>query len=805
MSWYKAARPGSTRDKGRPAASPRPDGPALDPAAPARPVQLDASAPETPAPPAVRPLAGWYRSGRAIPARGAESITLGRSPSHAAGQVNHPQVSSNHAALERRADGKWYVRDLGSQAGTFVRGRQLQPNTPAPVEPGEVILLGSVPVHIAAPGEPSAPPPKTLPTFPADRVLFEVEAYQVSVDVQDRNSGELCRILHDVNLKALPGDLVALMGPSGAGKTTLLSVLNGSLRPATGDVRVNGRSIGDAAAFDALRGFVGYVPQDDLVHPELTVREAVTYAARLRLPPDTTAQEIEQRVAATLASLGLARKADEQIGRPERKTLSGGERKRVNIAVELVTDPPILFLDEPTSGLASDDTAALVDLLARLARDEGRTIVCTIHQPAKEEFERFTHALILGFGGVVGYFGPTGAAVYDFYERFRKVALPALAPVSDPRSLFAVIQARERIGVSADVSEVPPAERKHAAEAWRAEYLDPANPISADMFRGARAIAEQPEPGAEPPRRRHRRQLLTLISRYLTVKVRDKAGFWVLALQAPLIALLVGATFKIVQGAEENLCPALSPDIVSALSNPGVLRAAGPDLDRKLHELEAAGPPLSGHFRGSILFFLVVAAVWFGASNASQEIVTEQAIFRRERMVNLRLGSYLASKFLSLALIATLQALSLGVVVHLLLGMDGPLVGEVAVLAAAATASTSLGLALSAVVETNEQALRWTPILLIPQILFAGLVFHYRDAEVLKPLLLATPTHWAFQALASLEFPAQGACVAAHITGDDPRFGLGMAGFPLSWCFGALGVMTGGLLTFAATALARKR
>jgi ABC-type multidrug transport system ATPase subunit len=665
MSWYKGARPrgAGKRDDLAPArgntpeSAPTPDPtPSSSPSAAAPPAQ-----PGGAVVPAGRPLAGWYRTGRAIVAGGEQSITLGRSPDHAAGQVSHPQVSTNHAAVERRSDGKWYVRDLGSQAGTFVRGRQIRPNTPVPVEPGEAILLGAIPVHIAAPGEPAAPPPKTLPTFPADRVLFEVEAYRVSVDVPDGTTGDLRRILHDVTLKALPGDLVALMGPSGAGKTTLLSVLNGFVRPAEGgSVRVNGRNIADAASFDALRGFVGYVPQDDLVHPELTVREAVTYAARLRLPPDTTAREIERRVEATLASLGLTRKADDQIGRPERKTLSGGERKRVNIAVELVTDPPILFLDEPTSGLASDDTAALVDLLARLARDEGRTVICTIHQPAKEEFERFSHALILGFGGVVGYFGPTGVPIYDFYERFRRTALPALPPVSDPRSLFAVIHARERIGVPADVSEVPPAERKRAAEAWRAEFFDQGNPISADMSRGARAVVAQPEPGAEPPRRRHHGQLATLMSRYLTVKVRDKAGFWVLALQAPLIALLVGATFKIVQGAPVNLCPALSPEVVSALSDPGALRAAGPDLDRRVRELGAAGPPLAGHFRGSILFFLVVAAVWFGASNASQEIVTEQAIFRRERMVNLRLGSYLASKFLSLALIAMLQALSLG-------------------------------------------------------------------------------------------------------------------------------------------------
>src|SRR5678815_4110929 len=219
----------------------------------------------------------------------------------------------------------------------------------------------------------------------AGKPLYEIEAWDLLLEVPDRDNKAQMKVLLDhVSFKALPGDLIALMGPSGAGKTTLLLTLNGYLPPSAGQVRINGEDL--YAIYDAMRGSIGYVPQDDIVHPELTVFEAVKYSAQFRLPPDYSDAEIDRRVEETLKSLGLEGVKNLQIGKPEKKVLSGGQRKRVNIALELVTDPVILFLDEPTSGLAADDTAALITLLHDLAKKTGKTIVMTIHQPAKDEF-----------------------------------------------------------------------------------------------------------------------------------------------------------------------------------------------------------------------------------------------------------------------------------------------------------------------------------------------------------------------------------------------------------------------------------
>ena len=322
----------------------------------------------------------------------------------------------------------------------------------------------------------------------AGRPLYEIEAWSLLLEVPDRDDSSAMKVLLDnVSFKALPGDMIALMGPSGAGKTTLLLALNGYLPPSNGIVRINGEDLYNI--YDNLRGSIGYVPQDDLVHAELTVFEAVKYSAKFRLPPDYSEDEIDARVEQTIKDLGLEGVKNLQIGRPEKKVLSGGQRKRVNIALELVTNPVILFLDEPTSGLAADDTTALITLLSDLTKQTGKTIIMTIHQPAKDKFEKFTHCLVMGYGGVPMFFGPTKDC-YRFFGTWKeRHRLPN--NVDNPRDMFEMIAQRERPIHDAMRAQDPNGAARPRAEAGRHQVApgvrEPAEPrLPQDVLRPPR-------------------------------------------------------------------------------------------------------------------------------------------------------------------------------------------------------------------------------------------------------------------------------------------------------------------------------
>ena len=296
--------------------------------------------------------------------------------------------------------------------------------------------------------------------------------------------------------------------------------------PTNGIVRINGEDLYNI--YDALRGSIGYVPQDDLVHPELTVFEAVRYSAKFRLPPDYSEEEIDARVEQTLRDLGLDGVRNLQIGRPEKKILSGGQRKRVNIALELVTDPVILFLDEPTSGLAADDTTALIALLSDLTRQTGKTIVMTIHQPAKDEFEKFTHCLVMGYGGVPMFFGPTKEA-YRFFGTWKE-RQHAPNDINNPRDMFEMIAQRERPIFDAlraqqgDNASRGDARRLGAME-WRREYETPTNPVYRRMHSGRREIGTGQGQRGLPTTRAHTRgQFFLLLSRYLKSRSATLGG-----------------------------------------------------------------------------------------------------------------------------------------------------------------------------------------------------------------------------------------------------------------------------------------
>ena len=661
--------------------------------------------------------------------------SIGRTPDNDI-RLEHPQVSSRHAVLMKRGD-KLFIEDRRSANGTWVRGQRVQPGVPVEVMNGEKVFIGPMPLVIQIEAGGGGQIVIEDVGQWAGRPLFEVEGWRLRVDVPDREDPSVTRtLLDDVSFKAVPGDMIALMGPSGAGKTTLLMTLNGYKPPTSGLVRVNGEDL--YSVYDVLRGSIGYVPQDDIVHPELTVFEAVRYSARFRLPPDYGDDEIDQRVMLTLQALGLEGVANLEIGKPEKKVLSGGQRKRVNIALELITDPVILFLDEPTSGLAADDTTALITLLSQLAKSTGTTIIMTIHQPAKDEYEKFNVALILGPGGVPMFFGPTAPDSYRFFgTELERAGKPN--DIQNPRDMFDMLRMRETaVGdeLRARDPNVPRAiVRNHTAKLWAADFLQ--TETYRRMYSGPRAIGQEAGrrgvPDRAPPTSG---QLWLLLSRYLKVKTRDRAGTAIMFLQAPIIGALLAVVFGGQKNAVPFWCIGALQEIAKKYGQPA--SATGDAL--------AALQPTSDYT--AAMFFVTVSSLWFGTSNAAREIVSERAIYLRERMVNLGLFNYVLSKFILLCLFCVVQCGILLAIVFFALGFHGGVQAfgiELANLVAVAWCSVGLGLLLSSVVESSEAAMALTPIALIPQIVLGGLIVPMTSNPALRWLMFGVPARWGFQ------------------------------------------------------------
>ena len=667
--------------------------------------------------------------------------SIGRTPDNDI-QISHPQVSSRHALLHRIND-QLFLEDRGSANGTYVRGQRLAAGQRVAINNGEKVFIGPMPLVIQVDASEVAVIVEDSAQWQG-RPLYEIEAWDLVMQVPDRdNPSDTKTLLDHVSFKALPGDLIALMGPSGAGKTTLLLTLNGYAPPTAGQVRINGEDL--YAIYDALRGSIGYVPQDDIVHPELTVWEAVRYSARMRLPPDYAEEEIDKRVSVTLAQLGLESVAHLQIGRPEKKILSGGQRKRVNIAMELVTDPVILFLDEPTSGLAADDTTALVQLLADLARQTGKTIITTIHQPAKNEYEKFNLALIMGPGGIPIYFGPTT----DGYTFFGSLLARQgkTNTINNPRDMFDMLNQRERPLFEAMRAQDPQATRfaarQQAAREWNAEFFNQQNPIFQKMYSGRRAVGVgTPQQGIPQSKPATSGQFGLLVSRYMKTKMRDVGGTAIMLLQAPIIGVLLAAVFGGQKASIPYWCLGALQDLSSRSGD-----ASGNSSD-VLRSMPATAD------NSAAIFFLVVAAVWFGTSNAAREIVSERAIYVRERMVNLKLINYVLSKFVLLSLFCVIQCTVLLAIAFFALGFSGgPLAFGVQLLTLVVTSmsSAATGLLLSTMVASSEAAMALTPIALIPQVVLGGLMVPMTTVPWLKWPMLIMPARWGFQGVVAQE------------------------------------------------------
>ncbi|HEU5367004.1 MAG TPA: FHA domain-containing protein, partial [Ktedonobacterales bacterium] len=590
----------------------------------------------------------------------AHELTIGR---HADNTVvlAHPQVSAHHAKLVREG-GAYRILDLHSTNHIYVNA---QPVTNHLLKLGDELRIG----------------PYRLVYETTQLVQYD-ESQTIRLDALHLTKVHKKRttLLNDISLSIPPRTFVAFVGASGAGKSTLLDALSG-LRPVEqGRVLYNGQDYyRNLAAFNMQ---IGYVPQDDIVHRELTVERALFYAARLRLPGDFTPDQIEQRIAEVLEDVELTDQRRQPV-----KQLSGGQRKRVSLALELLANPSIFFLDEPTSGLDPGLDRKMMILLRKLA-DKGHTIMLVTH--ATNNINVCDYVCFLARGGRLAYFGPPEDAKTFFGK-------------TDFAEIYSALEATSEHPDAPEEAE----RRFRASQEYQIYIEQPLKQAESKM-------ETQPKP---QPRRQARRgnpwkQLLVLTTRYLELLKNDPINLGILLLQAPVIALL--------------LMWFTTQDIFTTTNG----------IDAPVR---------------SPLFLMVVAAIWFGIINAVREIVKEAPIYRRERAMHLGVIPYVMSKVLVLGVLCLVQSLILlacigwkgGYPAH---GVMWPPFLELYIsLALTALAGLMVGLALSALAPNADRAISLVPLIMLPEIIFSGTMFQL--SGVLGTIADIMAARWGLSAL----------------------------------------------------------
>ena len=539
-----------------------------------------------------------------------KSIVLGRADTCDV-VVDNNQISRAHAKITT-AGGKYFIEDLGSMNGTFVNGIRL--NGKSPLGPSDTIILGRI------------------------RFTLGGKVVDISKEIAIKTVGLVKKFsngkigLHECNIEIPSNSLLAVMGPSGCGKSTLLKALNGESPGSSGAVYIGGQELNQY--FDYLKMQIGYVPQDDIVHRELTVDESLWYAGKLRLPHFTETQ-LRSKINQVLEELNIAHIRSNLVS-----NISGGQRKRVSIAVEILTDPLILFLDEPTSPLDPQTIEDFLMILKKLSQ-KGTTVIMVTHKP--EDLAYMDHVIFMAEGGHICYYGKTNEYLNFF-------------GISDTVKVYSLLV-------------------KENKDKWVAKFHSkPANTIpnakSAKIFKNSKVD--------------YFSQYYWLTRRYLNIKINDKANSLIMVAQAPFIAAIICILFTSI----------------------------------------SQGLP----------FLMAIASLWLGANNAAREIVSENAIFKRERMFNQGILTYLFSKITVLMMFSTIQSfLFVGILYLNFSGstpeFNDPMDASLWMIFISLVA-TLMGLLLSATVSTAEKVMSLVPIALIPQIMLAGII-----AKISNPLV----------------------------------------------------------------------
>lgn len=517
------------------------------------------------------------------------------------------------------------------------------------------------------------------------------------------------------SFSANSGQLVGIIGASGAGKSTLLKLLNGSLLPEAGGIYINGHRLDRKN--EELEGMIGYIPQDDLLLEELTVFQNLWFNARLCLDGFTPVQ-IHEAVIQILKDLELYEARELKVGTPLNKYISGGQRKRLNLALELIREPHILFVDEPTSGLSSTDSENVIALLKEQAL-KGKVVISTIHQPSSELFKQFDHLLVLDKGGYPVYSGNPVEGITYFKELAERVdagesECPACGHTS-PDDILNIIEAR---GVD-EYGEYT-RHRRTSPEEWYGHFLDRID------SKGSIDTKESWIPYNRFMVPSRLRQFGIYFRRNLLSKLADRQFMSIAFLVSPLLALILGFFTKYVSG-------------------------TGSDPHAYLFSQNENLP--------AYLFMSVVVALFLGLIMAAEEIIKDRRILERETFLNLNKSAYLLSKILLLFLFSAIQMLLFVCTGNLILVIRGMWFTYWLILFTAACSANLMGLIISDGLRSVVAIYVVVPFLLVPQILLAGVIvkfdkLHYRFAshQVVPFTADLMTSRWAYEALAVNQF-----------------------------------------------------
>ena len=516
--------------------------------------------------------------------------------------------------------------------------------------------------------------------------------------------------LHDFSFVATTGELIGIMGGSGAGKSTLLNLLNGNYTPSSGSVCINGLSIHNDKS--KLEGLVGYVPQDDLLIDDLSVYQNLFYNSKLCFG-NKTDEQIDEVVNETLVALGLSEIRDLKVGNVFDKTISGGQRKRLNIALELVRKPAVLFVDEPTSGLSSLDSENVMDLLKELSVS-GKLVYVVIHQPSSDIFKLFDQLILLDLGGYPVYYGnPTDSLSY-----FKNIAGHADAEVNEciecgninPDLIFSILEARivDEFGHLTATRKIQPNEWYHHYKKGHLNSESKDNNVSMPVI------------DYKKPSRI--RQFKVFFTRDFLSKLKNSQYMLINFLEAPVLAIILAYFLK-------------------------------------FHTTDSSYVFSDNLNLTAYLFMCVIVALFMGLSVSAEEIIRDRKIQARESFLNLSRSSYLMSKIMLLFGLSAIQTLSFVIIGNSILEIQGMYLSYFLVLFSVSCFSNMLGLNISSAFNSAVTIYILIPFLIIPQIILSGVIVRFDNlnphvtSQKHVPFIGEMMTsRWAFEALAVQQY-----------------------------------------------------